>query len=407
MDIQTVTISISTAILGASLAALYNKISAKEKIKSHITSIEFSTRLLSRVDQIELPNDIACKYREFSPWVIPNDGRLKPTSDFVPIGAAQEVHNYIKFFRPKCSAALEKANTAIDYASGKNDSIECIKTLLHDEMISGLIKGMAGRMEIQSSTLPETLPKPIFPYERKNQDNYKYFLVKLGEKNQTFLYNDEYGAKILEYCIASLCCGIKEEIKKIAEKLKEKIQNSLVLASDLDGWFDVNLDKNSTIIVSMHVANLGKLPVLINNSAAIDIRGLDGSVFSVPCISEDFAADTVSDKSANRIVRSYKEISQALDIPLNIRNKVPLDRTYIGPDSSTNISFRSCVPVSSMNNPDKLIAYYRTDENRASFSFKYTNAEGKDKAVVINNVIFGSNLDLAEKVANKALHSDR
>jgi hypothetical protein len=39
MDIQTAIIGASTAILGSSLTALYNKLSTKEKIKSHITSV--------------------------------------------------------------------------------------------------------------------------------------------------------------------------------------------------------------------------------------------------------------------------------------------------------------------------------------------------------------------------------
>ena len=403
VDIITGILGVSSAVLGASLTALYNKLSNREQIRAYVTSVELSSHILSRVDQVELPTDIAVKYRSFSPWLKLPNCELNESSNVLSIGSAQEALNYLQAFQTVLARAFEKINSLEQDIS----SVESINHFFEDDTLGGLFRGMCARQEMPVVTLPDTLPDCLVPYEEGSYEDgektHKGIYISTPTSNQFLHYITTNQKAALLDSIKAICHAVDGQSQKILDAIKDRLTTAKILAYDLEKWFEANLDLNSTIIVSLAISNLGKSPVLLSNYSSLSVKGMDGDQTVIPCISENFNTDTASEQATNTIVKSFATISKLLGVPLHIRSKVPLDRILVNAGEQEVVTFRSVLPICKLPKGKSIISYYKTNERRGIFKLSYLNSDSKEKDIEVQDIFFGSNLELAEKVANNML----
>jgi len=399
MEISTVILGISAAIIGATITAIYNILMNREKIWACVTSIELSSRLLSRIDQVIVPDKIAVKFRQFGPWVRIPDIGLR-TENVLSVGAAQKHLYYVKAFLDN----IEESSKILQFIEENTGSGDAIRAFFQDLTLRGLFLGMSLRGEMPFVSLPNDLPPCIVEYEEGNTvvGNHEVhgYHVNTMTKYCFLHYTTNIEKSTLINSIKSICHNVKPQTQEILARIRSNLSDARVLASEIEKWLEQNLDKNSTIIISVAISNLGKTPILLNNFGVIRIHGMDGDLVEIPCVSEDFNIDSSSEKAASNIIQFFVELSSAFGISLNVRNRIPLDKMYIDSESQRKIVFRSVMPINGMKNSESILSYYKTSERRAEFEITYFTKESVRKGIVMKNVIFGSNLDLAERATN-------
>lgn len=409
-DPWTSMIGVAGTMLGVGVTLSYQRYASAEKIVPTVLGVELSSDLMSNVDLMTLPPEISDKFRSLRPWMS-SDLELKENSDVITVGSCQKALVYIdglKELFQKSRLVLDACQRSLDsntFSSADSESI------FLDSRLNGLLMGMTSRGELPAIKLPEKIPDALVNYYEGviSTEKRKIEGIFVYPKNGNVwygIYNTEHDKELLSPAVKAICHGISEPVRVLLSAMKDNIEEAKSNAYDVAAWIEKNIHKHATIIINLSVTNLGVMPVLLDNTAELSIKIEDSKKVSVPCVSEDFNNDSANEKSTNMIVRAHQEISEKLGLAFDLRNRVPLDRVLVAGGETISATYRSCQPIGRLPQGDKIIKCYEVGENRASFRMGYTNKKDKNIIRNVEKVFFGSNIEMAVKTANKALHSD-
>ena len=391
-----------SAAFGAILGVALQRHFSKAKPVVFAKSCELSSTLLSRVDYLSMPDDIADKFSHFR-WKLVEESDFIPNeTTIIPVGFAQEQLYFIRELIPRLDSALElvkKAKREIT-ATDLEDKKRAISEILTHPLV---VRSLQGKTKRQTFSVLKKPPQidfnqpTIFAWAVDDaggvgKGTLGAFTIHTGISriNFPFRWEDEKERmRIISYLLAS--CD-QQHLPQMFDELNEELAEDRQIATDLQGWLSANIDLNSTLIISVSVSNMGNRPILISHAARLVIPLPDKPPIQIDCQSETFSDETEEERATMKTIKVLKLISRLLDAAIPIRTRIPSERLLVPGSQSTTLTFRSLKAFSELQNGKQLLHLFHCREIDAQLELSFESDGGETKTVKSKKFLFGSSI---------------
>ena len=392
--------SLLAAILGAWLGAFLQRRHARARPVVFIKNCELSSRLLTRVDYLTMPDAIAAKHSAFR-WSLPHEKEFVPSdTTILPLGLAQEELMLLQALLPQLDAAVQKSQriAATFQGATPQQRKDMVGDFLREQTIVRALMGKILRSSFSvfasSAAIdfnqPTQLTWTVDQASGPGKGTLGRFGIQLGSARVSFPFqwpDEEDRMKLISFLIAR--CD-PDAFPKIANEIADELRQDQQSASDLQTWFEANNDLNATLNLSVAISNLGGQPLLASGRSTVVVPLPDRTPLQIECQSEAYSGDTESDAGTKRMIAALKSISQAVDRAIPIRSSVPTEKIMVEAGKSETLTFRSLQSFRELPSGPQLLHLFRCREVNAHLVLRYQTDEGKTIAVESAKFTFGS-----------------
>jgi len=391
-----------SAAFAAALGVLLQRYLSKASPVVFAKSCELSSALLSRVDYLSMPDDVADKFSHFR-WTLAEESEFIPNeTTIIPVGFAQEQLYHLREFVPRLDATIRSLENAKGEA--EDSDIETRKQAVSEILSHTLVlRSLQGKTRRQTFSVLQAPPQidvdqpPIFPWAVDDaggvgKGTLGTYTIHTGSMRHNFPFrwqDEKERMKLVSYLLAS--CH-QQQVPQLLEELRQELVDDRQVATDLQSWLTSNIDVNSTLIISVSVSNMGKRPILMSGAATLVVPIPGKPAIEIACQSETFSDNTEEEHATRRTVKVLKRISQSLDAPIPIRARVPSERLLVSGGEATSMTFRSLKTFDEVPNGTQLLHLFRSREIDAHLEIGFQTDSARPKTVKSKKFTFGSSI---------------
>lgn len=372
-----------SAICGGVIGAVAQKFLKRGDPRVHVISSELSSVLLSQVDYMEVPSEIAEKMRAMNFDIFGDTNHLPNEGHIFPIGALKHGYYFLKEFRHVVDRAQTSAEEVVRNIPAMNpiELRESIQRLLHEMLILQTLMGMTRRGEFSVfkdgnviAEAGEKITKLLNDENTETEFEWSYsgqpipeegfagrFFVNLDDAHISFpfrLSNERMRMGVISYLFASLN---KTEIQGILNELSTSLARNRNLANDIFFWMRENVDRHSTFVMNTTISNIGGRPLLFSGKGYIEGVLPNGEKLKLECVSEGYS-DNSDESNIRRRLKVFQNIGRGLDIAIPVRRYITTEKMLVEGGDQVAVVFRSRDTLDEINGGARLLEQFIAGE---------------------------------------------